>query len=43
MDTEERRREILRLVRRTGSVEVATLATDFQVAKETIRRDLHVF
>ncbi|MCX5010262.1 DeoR/GlpR family DNA-binding transcription regulator [Streptomyces sp. NBC_00555] len=42
MDTEERRREILQLARRTGSVEVAALATDFQVAKETIRRDLHV-
>ncbi|MCX4585356.1 DeoR/GlpR family DNA-binding transcription regulator [Streptomyces sp. NBC_01481] len=41
MDTEERRRDILKLARRTGSVEVTTLATDFSVAKETIRRDLH--
>ncbi|NUK35755.1 DeoR/GlpR transcriptional regulator [Streptomyces lunaelactis] len=42
MDTEERRRDILQLARRAGSVEVATLAVDLKVAKETIRRDLHV-
>ncbi|WP_307711414.1 DeoR/GlpR family DNA-binding transcription regulator [Streptomyces sp. V4I23] len=42
MDIDERRREILRLARRTGSVTVTALAADLAVAKETIRRDLHV-
>ncbi|MFF2503497.1 DeoR/GlpR family DNA-binding transcription regulator [Streptomyces sp. NPDC058067] len=40
MDTEERRRGILRRARRAGSVDVNRLAADFDVAKETIRRDL---
>ncbi|MEV0259889.1 DeoR/GlpR family DNA-binding transcription regulator [Streptomyces sp. NPDC050617] len=42
MNTEERRRGILQLARRTGGVDVTGLAADFKVAKETIRRDLHV-
>ncbi|MGP4003493.1 DeoR/GlpR family DNA-binding transcription regulator [Streptomyces sp. 8N706] len=41
MDAEERRRGILDLARRTGSVDVTTLSADFGVAKETVRRDLH--
>lgn len=40
--TEERRRGILHTARRDGSVEVNALAALFRVAKETIRRDLHV-
>ncbi|MFI1186196.1 DeoR/GlpR family DNA-binding transcription regulator [Streptomyces californicus] len=42
MDTEERRRGILDTARREGSVGVNALAELFQVAKETVRRDLHV-
>ncbi|WP_127359588.1 DeoR/GlpR family DNA-binding transcription regulator [Actinacidiphila soli] len=42
MDAEERRRGILELARRTGSVMVGKLSADFGVAKETIRRDLAV-
>ncbi|MFJ4963978.1 Glycerol-3-phosphate regulon repressor [Streptomyces sp. ADI96-02] len=42
MDTEERRRGILDTARREGSVEVNALAELFQVAKETVRRDLHL-
>ncbi|MFF5563355.1 DeoR/GlpR family DNA-binding transcription regulator [Streptomyces sp. NPDC012623] len=41
MDTDERRREILEIARRDGSVEVTALAGKLQVAKETVRRDLH--
>lgn len=41
MDTDERRREILEIARRDGSVEVTELATKLSVAKETVRRDLH--
>ncbi|MFB6783060.1 MULTISPECIES: DeoR/GlpR family DNA-binding transcription regulator [unclassified Streptomyces] len=41
MDTHERRRRILRITRSSGSVEVAELAAEFTVARETIRRDLH--
>ncbi|MEU8453618.1 DeoR/GlpR family DNA-binding transcription regulator [Streptomyces griseoaurantiacus] len=37
---EERQREIVTVARRTGSVDVATLATRLGVAKETVRRDL---
>ena len=39
---EERQREIVRLARATGSVEVTALATDLGVARETVRRDLRV-
>ncbi|PSJ26806.1 transcriptional regulator [Streptosporangium nondiastaticum] len=42
MDAEERRRGVLELARRTGSVDVGKLAADFGVAKETIRRDLSI-
>ncbi|WP_455568661.1 DeoR/GlpR family DNA-binding transcription regulator [Streptomyces niveus] len=41
VDTDERRREILEIARRDGSVEVTELATKLSVAKETVRRDLH--
>ncbi|MDQ1005713.1 DeoR family fructose operon transcriptional repressor [Streptomyces sp. V4I23] len=41
VDTEERRRAILDTARRDGSVEVNALAARLEVAKETIRRDLH--
>ncbi|MEV8288720.1 DeoR/GlpR family DNA-binding transcription regulator [Streptomyces niveus] len=41
MDTDERRREILEIARRDGSVEVTELAAKLSVAKETVRRDLH--
>src|SRR5690606_10473699 len=37
---EERQREIVRLARATGSVDVTALAADLGVAKETVRRDL---
>ncbi|EGG43971.1 MULTISPECIES: DeoR/GlpR family DNA-binding transcription regulator [Streptomyces] len=37
---EERQREIVTVARRTGSVDVAALATRLGVAKETVRRDL---
>ncbi|MCK8678391.1 MULTISPECIES: DeoR/GlpR family DNA-binding transcription regulator [Streptomyces] len=40
MDSDERRRAILDLARRQGSVEVAALAGRLAVAPETIRRDL---
>lgn len=39
---EERQREIVRVARATGSVEVTALATDLGVARETVRRDLRV-
>jgi DeoR/GlpR family transcriptional regulator of sugar metabolism len=42
MDADERRRSILELARRTGSVDVGKLSADFGVAKETVRRDLRV-
>ncbi|NEE07105.1 DeoR/GlpR transcriptional regulator, partial [Streptomyces sp. SID7499] len=42
MDTEERRRGILDTARREGAVGVNALADLFKVAKETVRRDLHV-
>ncbi|KND24288.1 transcriptional regulator [Streptomyces acidiscabies] len=37
---EERQREIVRVARATGSVDVTALAADLGVAKETVRRDL---
>ncbi|MFJ2095543.1 DeoR/GlpR family DNA-binding transcription regulator [Streptomyces sp. NPDC087901] len=40
MNSEERRRGILETARRDGAVDVNRLADMFQVAKETIRRDL---
>ncbi|MFF2655074.1 DeoR/GlpR family DNA-binding transcription regulator [Streptomyces sp. NPDC058045] len=40
MDAEERQRRIVRTARRAGSVEVAVLAEELGVAKETVRRDL---
>jgi len=40
MTAEERQREIVRAARRTGSVDVASLAAELGVAKETVRRDL---
>ncbi|MFI8087739.1 DeoR/GlpR family DNA-binding transcription regulator [Streptomyces sp. NPDC086080] len=39
---EERQREIVRVARATGSVEVTALATELGVARETVRRDLRV-
>ncbi|MGP3984512.1 DeoR/GlpR family DNA-binding transcription regulator [Streptomyces sp. KR80] len=42
MDAEERRRRMLELARRTGSVDVAKLAAEVGVSKETVRRDLRV-
>ncbi|WP_107474100.1 DeoR/GlpR family DNA-binding transcription regulator [Streptomyces sp. TP-A0874] len=42
MDAEERRRGILELARRSGSVDVGKLSAEFQVSKETVRRDLRV-
>ncbi|MET9414418.1 DeoR/GlpR family DNA-binding transcription regulator [Streptomyces klenkii] len=42
MDAEERRRGILELARRTGSVDVSKLSADLGVARETVRRDLRV-
>lgn len=38
--TEERRHEIVRVARATGSVDVTALAAELGVAKETVRRDL---
>ncbi|MGW1891783.1 DeoR/GlpR family DNA-binding transcription regulator [Streptomyces sp. NPDC002004] len=40
MGAEERHRAIVHAARRTGSVDVAALATELGVAKETVRRDL---
>src|SRR3954464_4673870 len=37
---EDRQREIVRVARATGSVDVSALADDLGVAKETVRRDL---
>jgi len=39
---EERQREIVRVARATGAVDVTALATELGVAKETVRRDLRV-
>ena len=40
MDVGERRKWILTLARRDGRVEVGPLAREFEVAVETVRRDL---
>ncbi|MFJ3903975.1 DeoR/GlpR family DNA-binding transcription regulator [Streptomyces sp. NPDC090025] len=40
VDTQERRRRVLGIIRGSGAVEVARLAEQFSVARETIRRDL---
>lgn len=40
MNAEERRRRIVTAARRDGSVDVAVLADDLGVARETVRRDL---
>ncbi|MGW8377603.1 DeoR/GlpR family DNA-binding transcription regulator [Streptomyces sp. ODS28] len=42
MSAEERQRTIVGTARRAGSVDVARLATELGVAKETVRRDLRV-
>ncbi|NSC25027.1 DeoR/GlpR transcriptional regulator [Streptomyces albus subsp. chlorinus] len=42
MSAAERQRQIVGTARRLGSVEVARLAEDLGVAKETVRRDLRV-
>lgn len=42
MDADERRRGILETARRDGSVDVVKLATDLDVSKETVRRDLNL-
>ncbi|MEU7484388.1 DeoR/GlpR family DNA-binding transcription regulator [Streptomyces sp. NPDC042319] len=42
MDAAGRRRGMLELVRRTGSVDVVRLAGEFGVSKETVRRDLNM-
>ena len=42
MSAEERQREIVGAARRSGSVDVAELAAELGVAKETVRRDLRV-
>ncbi|MBA0052192.1 DeoR/GlpR transcriptional regulator [Streptomyces sp. AJS327] len=42
MGAEERQREIVGAARRRGSVDVADLAVELGVAKETVRRDLRV-
>jgi DeoR family transcriptional regulator, fructose operon transcriptional repressor len=42
MSAEERQREIVGAARRSGSVDVAELAVELGVAKETVRRDLRV-
>lgn len=40
MDAEMRRRRMLELARRAGSVDVVRLAANLKVSKETVRRDL---
>lgn len=40
MNAEERQKEILRMARNDGRVEVVALAEDFAVTAETVRRDL---
>ncbi|MDK1476796.1 DeoR/GlpR family DNA-binding transcription regulator [Streptomyces sp. 549] len=42
MNAEERQREIVATARRAGAVDVAELAAELDVAKETIRRDLRL-
>ncbi|UGY95317.1 DeoR/GlpR family DNA-binding transcription regulator [Streptomyces gobiensis] len=42
MSAEERQREIVAAARRAGSVDVAELAAELGVAKETVRRDLRL-
>lgn len=42
MGAEERQRDIVGAARRSGSVDVAALASQLGVAKETVRRDLRV-
>ncbi|MEU5303132.1 DeoR/GlpR family DNA-binding transcription regulator [Streptomyces noursei] len=42
MDAEGRRRDMLELIRRSGSADVVRLAEEFAVSKETVRRDLNV-
>ncbi|NUK33200.1 DeoR/GlpR transcriptional regulator, partial [Streptomyces lunaelactis] len=42
MDGDERRRAILAVARRNGSVEVAAVAAELAVSLETVRRDLRV-
>jgi DeoR family transcriptional regulator, fructose operon transcriptional repressor len=42
MGAEERQRRILALARQAGSVDVAELAAELAVARETVRRDLRV-
>ncbi|WP_406279968.1 DeoR/GlpR family DNA-binding transcription regulator [Streptomyces sp. NBC_00191] len=42
MDGEERRRAILAVARRNGSMEVAAVAAELMVSPETVRRDLRV-
>lgn len=42
MGAEERQREIVGVARRSGSVDVAELAAQLGVARETVRRDLRV-
>jgi len=42
LDGDERRRAILTVARRDGSVEVAALATELAVSLETVRRDLRM-
>lgn len=41
MDAEGRRRTMLKLVRRTGFVDVIQIAEEFAISKETVRRDLN--
>lgn len=40
-DTSERRSQISAMVRESGSVQVAALASQFRVSMQTIRKDLH--
>lgn len=40
LSAEERQREIVRVARRSGSVDVSALAVELGVARETVRRDL---
>jgi DeoR/GlpR family transcriptional regulator of sugar metabolism len=42
VDTDGRRRRILKLARSAGGIEVTALAQELKVAQETIRRDLRV-
>ncbi|MGW0949574.1 DeoR/GlpR family DNA-binding transcription regulator [Streptomyces sp. NPDC002623] len=42
MDAEERRRAILEAARHAGSVDVAKIAADLGISRETVRRDLNL-